>query len=143
MSEGRTNLSEPLSSKEPVQFPTKVTANAADTDSVSTGLAELAGLARRAFEEKRRKNCLALTSAILKIDPSHKEALVIQSWVRSDLGQDLEKARKVVEDARLRKNPVGYDRAEVMLQSILNVDPDNDDAKALLHEIITTQPSVA
>ena len=48
-------------------------------ESASAGLSELAHLARQAFEEKRRKQSLALTNAILKIDPQNPEALVLQS----------------------------------------------------------------
>jgi hypothetical protein len=38
-------------------------------ESTHAGLSELVALAKQAFEENRRKGCLALTSAILKIDP--------------------------------------------------------------------------
>ena len=62
--------------------------NETDDDSVHAGLAELGQLARQAFEEKRRKQSLALTNAILKIDPENKEAFVVQSWVRADLQQE-------------------------------------------------------
>jgi hypothetical protein len=103
---------------------------------VNLGLSELSVLARRAFEERRRKQCLALTSAILKIDPNHKEALVIQAWVRADLEQDVEKARMLVEEAQARNTLASYDRAEVAVRAIISMEPDNEEAKGLLNEVL-------
>ena len=69
-------------------------------------------MARQAFEEKRRKQSLVLATAILKIDPENREALVIESWVSEDLKKDLDNAAIQVEEAR-RENALGlWDRAE-------------------------------
>jgi len=46
-------------------------------------VAWLATLARQAYEQNRTENCLALTKAILFIDPNNKEALTIQSLIQS------------------------------------------------------------
>src|SRR4051794_35495626 len=85
--------------------------NAAGDDPIHAGLAELAQLARQAFEEKRRKQSLALTNAILKIDPENKEAFVVQSWVRADLQQEFEAASTLVDEARAQQSAGSYERA--------------------------------
>jgi hypothetical protein len=106
------------------------------------GLSELGHLARRAFEEKRRKNCVALTNAMLKIDPNNREALVIQSWINSDLGNDVDRARKLLGEARARNSLASYDRVEVVLHGILNVDPENEQAKAMLQEVMAAARAI-
>ena len=50
--------------------------------SVAAGLVGLVYLAKQAFEEKRRKQCLEVVTAILRIQPDHAEALSIQAAVR-------------------------------------------------------------
>src|SRR5688572_3026822 len=81
-------------------------------------LSELLNLARQAFERKRQKDCLILTRTILKIDPNHKEALEINSWVESGLHQNLAEARAIVDEARLRGDTALYRRAEIVLRRI-------------------------
>lgn len=96
---------------------------------------ELATLARQAFQEKRRKDCIVLTRAILAIDAENKEAQVIENWVRSDLQKDLEAARAVVEQASQERDGELFQRAEWMLRMILRVDPNNGEANTLLQTI--------
>ena len=125
-------------SKDPVQFPVKIL-NTSRDDSVIAGLSELTQLARQAFEDKRRKQSLGLTNAILKIDAENKEALVIQAWVREDLQREVRSARLQVEEAR-RENSLGlWDRAERLLRAVASVDPDHEEAKVLLAEVIPAQ----
>jgi hypothetical protein len=115
-----------------VQFPAK----GAQNTSREAGLSELVQMARQAFEERRRKQSLVLATAILKIDPENREALVIQSWVSEDLKKDLDSAAIQVEEAR-RENALGlWDRAERLVRGTLAVDPDNEEAKKLLAEVI-------
>jgi hypothetical protein len=126
-----------------VHFKVKVSSGPSRDETVVAGLSELGQLARNAFEDKRRKQCLALTTAILKIDPENKEALVIQAWVREDLVKDVSSARQQVEEAR-RENSLGlWDRAERLLRGVINVDPDHEEAKTLLAEVIPAQRALA
>jgi hypothetical protein len=125
-------------SKDPVQFPAKPP-NPQSDDSVNSGLSELTQLARQAFEDKRRKQCLGLTGAILKIDPENKEALVLQSWLRASLQKEMDTARTLLLEARESKSLPLYDRAERSLRGVLGVDGENAEAKALLQEIISSQ----
>ena len=122
-----------------VQFPAK----GAQNTSREAGLSELVQMARQAFEERRRKQSLVLATAILKIDPENREALVIQSWVSEDLKKDLDSAAIQVEEAR-RENALGlWDRAERLVRGTLAVDPDNEEAKKLLAEVIPAQRALA
>jgi hypothetical protein len=130
MNDGNTVRTPPSHSEEPLQS----AAQDSPKTSVTSALADLAALARQAFEEKRRKECLALTRAILKIDPDHREAQVMESWIRSDLKENLETARTVARDPNLQNSPSLYKRAETMVRAILDVDPDNEAARALLSE---------
>lgn len=130
-------------SKDPVHFKVKVNTGPARDETVIAGLSELGQLARHAFEDKRRKQCLALTTAILKIDPENREALVIQAWVREDLVKDVNSAKQQVQEAR-RESSLGlWDRAERLLRGVINVDPDHEEAKALLAEVIPAQQALA
>jgi hypothetical protein len=130
-------------SKDPVHFKVKVSSGPSRDETVVAGLSELGQLARNAFEDKRRKQCLALTTAILKIDPENKEALVIQAWVREDLIKDVTNAKQQVEEARLENSLPLWDRAERLLRGVINVDPDHEEAKALLAEVIPAQRTLA
>ena len=122
-----------------VQFPAKGVENT----SREAGLSELVQMARQAFEERRRKQSLVLATAILKIDPENREALVIQSWVSEDLKKDLDNAALQIEEAR-RENTLGlWDRAERLVRGTLAVDPDNEEAKKLLAEVIPAQRALA
>jgi hypothetical protein len=101
--------------------------------------AELATLARQAFQEKRRKECLVLTRSILAIDAENKEAQVIENWVRSDLQKDLEAARAVVQQASQEHDGELFQRAEWMIRMILRIDPNNAEANTLLQTIRTVE----
>jgi len=116
---------------------------ASQEDSAESGLAELAHLVRQAFEEKNRRQALALTSAILKIDRHHKTALVIQEWILEDQRKELSKARVQIEEARREKNLASWDRSERLLRGVLSIDPDCGDAKNLLAEVIPAQEALA
>ena len=65
-------------------------------------LSKLAGLARQAYEQKRTKDCLDLTRAILLIDPDNADALSMRSSLQSQMVQDLENARAFLQQAQSR-----------------------------------------
>jgi hypothetical protein len=96
---------------------------------------ELVALARQAFQEKRRKDCLLLTRVILSIDSENTEARVIENWVRSDLDKDIADVHAVLEEASQKGDGELFQRAEWMLRSILRIDKDNPQAIAMLEEI--------
>jgi len=100
--------------------------------SSAAGLVGLLYLAREAFEDKRRKQCLEVTSAILKIEPEHSEARTMQASVRADLERDFAGAQTLARDARSKSDRVLYGRAEAALRRIVDADPDNLEAQALL-----------
>ena len=112
--------------------------------SVAAGLVGLAYLAREAVEEKRHKQCLEATKAILKIDPEHKEARKIQSTVRTELDQEFVNAKTLARDAQMTGDRSVYERAAASLRRIIDVDPDNLEARTLLHDTVASsyfQPS--
>jgi hypothetical protein len=105
-------------------------------ESVAAGMVGLAYLAREAVEEKRHKQCLEATKAILKIDPDHKEARKIQSAVRTELDQQFVDAQTLARDAQLKDDRILYERAAAALRRIIDVDPDNLEARTLLHDTV-------
>src|SRR4026208_467788 len=116
-------------SNDPFHFPAKPVGSGAQPDTFNVGLTELAQLARQAFEEKRRKQSLALANAILKIDPDDKQAEVSRSWLQADLQNDLRTASALADEARTKNNPAFYERAEVSLRTILNIDSEHEQAR--------------
>jgi hypothetical protein len=74
-------------------------------ESPSLSLSKLGEMARQAYEQKRAKDCLDLTRAILLIDPENAEAQIMRSAVRQEMHQDLENARSLLRNAHLKDNP--------------------------------------
>jgi hypothetical protein len=105
-------------------------------ESVAAGLVGLVYLAREAVDEKRHKQCLEATKAILKIEPDHMEARKIQSAVRTELDQQFVDAQTLVRDSQLKGDPLLYQRAAATLRRIIDVDPDNLEARTLLHDTV-------
>src|ERR1044071_2471926 len=83
--------------------------------SLRAGLSELAEFARRALEEKRRKDCLALTNAMLKIDPENQDAQVMQGWIKADLQREIQQAFGLMRSARFTDSRDAVERAGLML----------------------------
>jgi hypothetical protein len=99
---------------------------------------DLVKLARDALQEKRLRNCLTLTAAILKIDPENKDAHVIESWVYADLEQEFKGAVRLAEGARRERNRASWAGVQTSLRRILNVLPDHEGAKTLLAEALSS-----
>src|SRR5262249_44911329 len=74
-------------------------------ESSSASLPKLADLARQAYGQKRAKDCLDLTRAILLIDPENVEAQLIRSAIRAEIHQSLEDAQALLRSAQLKHNP--------------------------------------
>jgi len=77
------------------------------SESASENLSRLAELARQAFEQKRTKDCLDLTRAILLIDPDHAQAQSMRSALQSEMHRDLENSRAFLRQAASRENSGG------------------------------------
>jgi tetratricopeptide (TPR) repeat protein len=103
--------------------------------SLQVELKGLIQLARTAYDQKRRKECLALTKALLKIDPASHEARVLQSMIQSDIQQALQRINALVKNPRMKNDEELRTNAYQMLQSVLEIDPDNKAANALLPEV--------
>ena len=109
--------------------------------SVAAGLVGLVYVAKQAFEEKRRKQCLEIVNAILKIDPQHAEALTIRDSVRTDLEREFANARTHAYEAQATKDPALCGEAAALLRRIVDADPENFDAHALLHQTVAASHS--
>jgi len=78
-----------------------------DGESLKGDLPKLAELARQAFEQKRKKDCLDLTRAILLIDPDNAAALSMRCVIQSEMQRDLEDARALLRQAQSKENADG------------------------------------
>jgi hypothetical protein len=77
-------------------------------------LSSLIEMAREAYQQKRTKDCLDLTRALLLIDPENSEAQLLRSSIRSEMHQDLENARA------LRRHAPSKDEPEIPSQESLS-----------------------
>lgn len=104
--------------------------------SSAAGLVGLVYLARAAFEERRRKQCLEITAAILKIEPEHEEARTMRAAVRADLERDFTNARALAKEAQAKSDRELYGRATATLRRIVDADSENLEAQSLLNETV-------
>jgi hypothetical protein len=89
-------------------------------------LSRLAGLARQAYEQKRAKDCLDLTRAILLIDPDDADALWMRSSVQSQIRQDLENARAFLVQAE-SKDSAEEEAVTAPVHAAVPRDPEHED----------------
>ena len=75
------------------------------SESPERNLSKLAELARQAYEQKRTKDCLDLTRAILLIDPNNASAHWMRSSIQSEMQRDLEHARVFLRQVQAREIP--------------------------------------
>jgi len=123
--------SQPIDSKAKTQLP----ASTPGEESVRVGLASLAELAKTAYDDNRRKYCLALTAAILKIDPSNNEARHLQSLIHTDINVTVQRLHVLIEDPRWKDEDSLRKSARRVLKNVLDIDPLNEPASTLLREI--------
>src|SRR5262249_37155191 len=90
-----------MSQKEMADPITDLGTGESETENVS----RLAELAREAFEQKRTKECLDLTRAILLIDPDHAQAQSMRSALQSEMHRDLENSRALLRQIASREIP--------------------------------------
>jgi hypothetical protein len=85
-------------------------------ESATMGVSRLAELAQQAYEQKRTKDCLDLTRAILLIEPENSDAQLLRSSIRLEMHQHLENARALVRPAQVPEDGEPHspsDKAEV------------------------------
>src|SRR5436190_15140537 len=74
-------------------------------ESANGNLCKLIELARQAYEQKRTKDCLDLTRAILLIDPDNAQAQSLRSSMQSELHRNLENVSAFLRQAQSKENP--------------------------------------
>src|SRR5262245_32090170 len=98
-----------------------------------TDPAQLAAQARAAYEQRRTRDCIALTKALVQVDPDNAEAQELQSAIQAELQQDLHDARSLIEQSGTKEERKKYHKAaELILIKTLYLDPENEEAKILL-----------
>jgi hypothetical protein len=103
-------------------------------ESSSASLPKLADLARQAYGQKRAKDCLDLTRAILLIDPENVEAQLMRSAIRAEIHQSLEDAQALFRSAKLKQNPEAPQSSVDIAQESPDSDQDADEHQALRPE---------
>jgi cytoskeletal protein RodZ len=94
---------------------------------------QLAAEARAAYEQRRTRECIALTRALAQADPENEVAQALQSAIRADIQQDLRDARGLLEQSGSHDEKKKYRKAaEIILLKTLNLDPENEEARVLL-----------
>jgi hypothetical protein len=131
-------MSELKASNDPLELPVVAADEKSSSEELRTaGLADLVSMARDACDAKRRKQCLALVSAILKLDPQHAEALAIQTTVFYELDREFERAKALAAEARLKNDRRLYEQAQVLLRGIVDADEERTDAQSLLLDTVS------
>jgi hypothetical protein len=98
-----------------------------------TSTDQLAARMREAYEQKHTRECMTLIKNILSADPEHVEAKTVQSAIQAQISRDLNDARALLEDSHTKDDGQKYRKAaEIILIKTLNLDPSNEEAKALL-----------
>jgi hypothetical protein len=99
----------------------------------TTSTAQLLAEAQAAYEQKRLRECIALTKELILADPSNSEAQALQQAIREDIRQDVHDARTLLEQSGTPEEKKKYRKAsEIILTKTLQLDPENEEAKALL-----------
>jgi hypothetical protein len=103
-------------------------------ESSSASLPKLAHLARQAYGQKRAKECLDLTRAILLIDPDNVEAQLMRSAIRAEIHQNLEDAQALLRSAQLKQSAETPQPSISIAEEAPDVNPDGQESQALLPE---------
>jgi hypothetical protein len=103
-------------------------------ESSSASLPKLADLARQAYGQKRAKDCLDLTRAILLIDPENVEAQLMRSAIRAEIHQSLENSQALLRSAQLKQSPEAPQSSVDIAQESPDSDQDADEHQALRPE---------
>src|SRR5215475_11577490 len=101
-------------------------------------LSKLAELARQAYEQKRTKECLDLTRAIVLMDPDNADAQWMRSSIQSELHRDLENARAFLRQANSNEHSIQQSPPDHPSDPTSQEDTAGEDVEALAPE---TAPS--
>src|SRR5262245_52479006 len=101
------------------------------SDSPNSKLSKLAEMARQAYDQKRTKECLDLTRAILLIDPDNTDAQWMRSAIQSELHRDLESARAFLRQAQSKDNSAEQSPSNHSATPASSPDADSEDLEAL------------
>jgi hypothetical protein len=83
-----------------------------ESTELNANLSNLAHLARRAYDQKRVKECLDLTRAMLLIDPDNADAQWMRSSIQSEMQRDLDDARQFLRLAHSKESTQAPEPAE-------------------------------
>src|SRR5690349_1104532 len=97
------------------------------TGSPKDNLPKLIEQARQAYEQKRTKDCLNLTRAILLIDPGNTTAHSMRSSIQSEMYRDLENAQAFLREAQSKENAENHSEAN---QSSISEPPPSERNRA-------------
>jgi hypothetical protein len=101
-----------------------------NNESPGTNLSKIGELAQRAYEQKRTKDCLDLTRAILLLDPDNAEAQRMRHSIQSEMHRDLDDARAFLLQAQQKEHPEApLHSNETAIPSRLSVDSDSPVSK--------------
>ena len=103
-------------------------------ESSSASLPKLAHLARQAYGQKRAKECLDLTRAILLIDPDNVEAQLMRSAIRAEIHQNLEDAQALLRSAQLKQTSETPPPSISIAEEAPVVTPDGEESQVLVPE---------
>jgi hypothetical protein len=85
----------------------ETTATVGRLEAGESQVGNLSGLterAREAFEQKRTKDCLDLTRAMLLVDPGNADAQSMRLSIQSDMHRDLDNARAFIRQAQSKES---------------------------------------
>ena len=89
-------------------------------ESQDVNLSELIARAREAFEQKRMKDCLDLTRAILLVDPGNADAQAMRLSIQSEMHRDLDNARAFIRQSQIKETlaaPLHPEAAQVAIEN--------------------------
>jgi hypothetical protein len=116
-----------LVAKVPCSFPMP------NQEGTTTDTSQLLADAQAAYEQKRLRECIALTKELIAADPGNAEAQALHQAIRDEIQQDVHDARTLIEQSGSPDEKKKYRKAaEIILIKTVQLDPDNAEAKALL-----------
>jgi PEGA domain-containing protein len=113
------------------------------SDSPSLSFSKLTELARQAYEQKRTKDCLDLTRAILLVDPGNAEAHLLRSSIRSEMNQDLENARTLLRNAQSKDSSERLDQADATPSGTFELDSNTEQSEPVISETTVSSSAAA
>jgi len=108
------------------------------SDSPGLSFSTLTELARQAYDQKRTKDCLDLTRAILLVDPENAEAHLLRSSIRSEMHQDLENARTFLRNAQSKDSSERLEQADTTPSGKFEMDSAAEKSEPVMSEAVAS-----